>query len=121
MTRELVMQGRDDVVEAAIDWITTMASDSVAGPIPRHFELAQNYPNPFNPFTTIRFSLPFEGRVDLKIYDGLGREVAVLVDEVRPTGSYSIDWNATGNASGFYLARLNFSGRSVTQKMLLQK
>jgi len=76
------------------------------GQLPTEFALGQNYPNPFNPSTTIRFALPMETRVTLRVYDMLGREVALLVDGVREAGTYETTWNATGFASGIYLYRL---------------
>jgi hypothetical protein len=70
------------------------------------FELRQNYPNPFNPSTRITYSLPESATVDLKVFDVLGREVAVLATGLREPGFHSVDWNAGSHASGVYLARL---------------
>jgi ligand-binding sensor domain-containing protein len=80
--------------------------------IPPSCFLEQNYPNPFNPLTQIRYRLPSETRVCLKIYDVLGKETAVLVDdEIKPQGWHTVTWNARdkyGNsvASGIYFCRL---------------
>ena len=80
-----------------------------------------NYPNPFNPATSIQYSLPKQQFVTLKIYDAFGREVAMLVNEIKPAGKYKIDWN-TGNASsGVYYLRLNAGGNSEVRKMVVVK
>jgi hypothetical protein len=68
--------------------------------------LEQNYPNPFNPVTQIRYSILEDGYVMMKVFDVLGREVAVLADGLRGAGIYTSEWNAGNNASGVYLARL---------------
>ncbi|MCX6133932.1 MAG: T9SS type A sorting domain-containing protein [Ignavibacteriales bacterium] len=94
--------------------------------VPNTFELQQNYPNPFNPTTTIRYSVPVQGRVRLRVFDLIGREVAALVDEDEVSGNYVVDWHGTDNfgsplASGVYFYKLEGSGRQVTKKMLLLK
>jgi hypothetical protein len=79
--------------------------------LPSTFALHQNYPNPFNPSTIIRYDLPQSGKVTLKIFDILGREVSTLVDEVQEAGYRSAEWNAAGSSrtlsSGLYFYRLN--------------
>lgn len=70
------------------------------------YALDQNYPNPFNPSTTISYALPNDGIVTLKIYDALGREVAILVNELKTTGRYTVTFDASGLASGVYLCKL---------------
>lgn len=84
--------------------------------IPTSYGLAQNYPNPFNPSTTIRFALPAQSRVSLKIYDGIGREVHTLLNKELPAGYYAENWNATGLASGIYFYRLQADEISATGK-----
>jgi hypothetical protein len=74
--------------------------------VPGIFNLGQNYPNPFNPKTVISYQLPVMSKVNLKIYDILGREVETLVNEVKQAGSYSVRWNALGMPSGVYFYRL---------------
>ena len=71
--------------------------------IPTEFALQQNYPNPFNPTTTIRFALPMQSTVTLRIYDVVGREVVKLVEGVQPAGYHEVNWNSS-NASGVTLA-----------------
>jgi hypothetical protein len=74
--------------------------------IPREYVLEQNYPNPFNPTTIIRYQLPVESKVSLKIFDVLGREVSVLVDDVQGDGYKELEWNVTSNPSGLYFLEL---------------
>jgi photosystem II stability/assembly factor-like uncharacterized protein len=89
--------------------------------IPNVYRLEQNYPNPFNPVTTISFSLPKSGFVELKVYDILGREVAVLVNEFKQTGNHSMDFDASGLASGIYLYTIKSGDFTDTKKMALIK
>ncbi len=94
---------------------------------PTAFALRQNYPNPFNPSTTIRYELPVQAHVTLKIYSVLGQEIATLVDEEQAEGYYETRWDAIGvAASGVYLYRLDAesSGSNVfheVRKMVLVK
>jgi hypothetical protein len=81
----------------------------------------QNYPNPFNPTTEIRYRMSEFGFVSLKVYDVLGREVATLVDEEKPAGSYTVRFNATGLASGVYYCRLRAGSFVETRKMAMMK
>ena len=90
------------------------------------FQLEQNYPNPFNPSTTIKFTIPHEARgetreVSLKVYDVLGNEVAILLNEYKPAGTYEVRFDAGNLPSGIYLARLKSSDRIKTMKMILVK
>jgi|GEM_PF-2347483 len=88
---------------------------------PREFKLYQNYPNPFNPVTRITFTLPEKSPVTLKIYDALGREVAVLVSGELPAGRYTEVWDARNFPSGVYFYRLQAGKFSQTKKLLLVK
>ena len=88
---------------------------------PEKFELSQNYPNPFNPSTKINFSLPKQGFVTLKIYDVVGKEVAKLVNEVKPAGYYSVYFNASTLSSGVYFYRIETTGFVETKRMMLIK
>ena len=92
------------------------------GLAPRVFELYQNYPNPFNPTTTIEFTIPADGRVVLKVYDILGREVSTLLDENRNAGEYQqIVLDASKLASGIYFYRLQSGRFTTTKKLVLLK
>jgi S-formylglutathione hydrolase FrmB len=88
---------------------------------PTGFVLYQNYPNPFNPATTISFSLPRKSFVSLKVFDALGREVAILLADELSAGTYSRQWNAAGLASGVYFYRLQAGDFLSTKKILLIK
>jgi M6 family metalloprotease-like protein len=74
--------------------------------LPERFEVLQNYPNPFNPTTVVRYRLPVASNVKLSVFDLLGREVAVLVNERKAPGSYEAQFNASGLSSGVYFYRL---------------
>ena len=92
---------------------------------PRTFGLEQNYPNPFNPSTNFEFRIANSELVTLKVFDILGREVATLVNEMRPAGVYTVRWNASGLPSGIYFGRLSQvlggSMQSETNKLVLSK
>ena len=105
-----------------IDPITiTMGPTSVTESVPLEFTLEQNYPNPFNPSTTIRFTVPVTGPVTLKVYDLVGREVAMLADEIMQAGTRELSFDASGLASGVYVYRLQSGGNVATQRMVLMK
>jgi hypothetical protein len=89
--------------------------------IPTEFSVQQNYPNPFNPTTKISFGLPATGNVDLRVYDMLGREVAVLATGTQLAGFHTVTFNAAGLSSGIYFYRLTTATFSETKKMLLVK
>jgi hypothetical protein len=92
------------------------------GQVPSSYRLDQNYPNPFNPSTAISFQLSAVSRVSLKIFDILGREVAILVDGVREPGAYKVSFNASSLTSGVYFYTLQADGATIqTKKMLLLK
>ncbi len=85
------------------------------------YELGQNYPNPFNPATTISFDLPRSSSVRLTVFDVMGREVAVLVDNTLSAGTHSVSFNATNLASGTYIYRLSAGEFVQTRKMVVVK
>ena len=110
--------------------------------LPKNYSLSQNYPNPFNPTTTISYTLPTSVNcesaivnsvgtarelslqtvnVELKIYDILGREIAILVNEMQKPGNYEITWEADNYQSGIYFYKLNVGDFSQTRKMILLK
>lgn len=103
--------------------LTKLTGTSIDDPngLPTEFALEQNYPNPFNPSTQIKFALPVDSKVRLTVYDMLGREVAVLVNEVRPAGRHAVSLDATRYASGIYLYRLEAGTATFTRKMTLIK
>lgn len=83
------------------------------------YYLFQNYPNPFNPVTTIQFSIPVSDIVQIKVYDILGEEIKILLNEYKPAGSYEIDFNANGLVSGVYFYRIISGSYAETKKMVL--
>ena len=89
------------------------------GSLPKEFSLSQNYPDPFNPSTTIGYQVPASGFITLKVFDVLGREVATLVNGVEDPGFKSVRWNATHEASGVYIYRLQAGDFVQTRKLLL--
>lgn len=91
------------------------------GEMVKGFNLDQNYPNPFNPSTAIRFTLDNAGQATLKVYDLLGREVAVLLNGALPAGSHSVSFDASALTSGVYVYKLEAGGRSMTKRMTLIK
>ncbi|MDY0082964.1 MAG: T9SS type A sorting domain-containing protein [Ignavibacteriaceae bacterium] len=97
------------------------SSVEVESVLPKKFSLEQNYPNPFNPNTTIKFELPKDGFVSLKIYDILGNEITTLVNEEKPTGRYEINFDASALVSGVYIYKLESAEYISTKKMLLLK
>jgi hypothetical protein len=88
---------------------------------PKEFVLFQNYPNPFNPSTTIKYSLPKAGNVIVTIYNAIGSKVATLVNEYKPAGNYSIQFDGGKLASGIYLYRLESGNYSAVKKFVLMK
>jgi hypothetical protein len=95
--------------------------------LPTMFALNQNYPNPFNPVTTIRYELPYASHVRLTVYNVLGQNVATLVDEERPAGRFTAQWNAASVSSGVYFYRIDVTPGDGNQpftsvkKMLMLK
>lgn len=101
-------------------------NDDLGTMLPKEYSLSQNYPNPFNPTTNINFALPNDSKVDLRVYDILGREVAVLMTgDMRP-GSYTVTWNGRNGfnqpvATGIYIYRLRANNFVQTKKMMMLK
>lgn len=102
--------------------VTTSSNTSVVSEeLPDNFKLNQNYPNPFNPSTTIGFTLPNAGNVQLDVFNILGARVATLVNQPMMAGSHSINFNAANLASGIYIYRLRLGDRVVQRRMTLIK
>jgi hypothetical protein len=89
--------------------------------LPLTFSLEQNYPNPFNPKTSISYQLSAVRPVTLKVYDLLGREVAILVNEVQRPGAYTVQFDGSNLASGVYYYRLVAGEFVQTKRLLLLK
>ncbi len=99
-------------------YIGVYGIDEEDSPVIKSFSLKQNYPNPFNPTTTISFNLEKSGLTTLSIYDLMGKEIAVLVEEDLKVGNYQYDFDATDLSSGIYFYRLTSSGQTLTKKMM---
>ena len=95
--------------------------DSIDTQTPSEYNLAQNYPNPFNPATTIMYEIPQYVFVTLKVYDILGREVAKLVNEEKPAGTFNVEFDGKALTSGIYFYQLKAGNYSETKKMILLK
>jgi hypothetical protein len=107
-----------DELYAYYDQITSIEKTAN---LPLQFSLSQNYPNPFNPRTTIKYSIPRQDFVTLKIYNTLGQEVAALVNEEKQPGSYHIVFDASALSSGVYFYRLKSGSFSKIRKLVLLK
>ncbi len=101
------------VIHYLIDGIDDLES------LPYLFQLEQNYPNPFNPTTTIKYSISQPSHVTIKVFDLLGRETAVLVNELKMNGEYNIEFDASGLASGVYVYRMKAGNFSKWRKFVL--
>ena len=89
--------------------------------LPNETKLYENFPNPFNPITTIKYSLKNESKVTIKIYNSVGEEIEVLVNEFKPAGFYEIQFNASNLASGMYIYRMETADYTFSRKMLILK
>ncbi len=88
---------------------------------PEEFRLEQNFPNHFNPITTIQYQIPSDSKVTLKVYDVLGAEVMILVNEEQEAGYKEVKFNAGNLASGMYIYSLVTDNYSSTKKLMLLK
>jgi hypothetical protein len=101
---------------------TSTTAVTIGHNVPSDFALRQNYPNPFNPSTTITYDLSVRGSVSLKIYDALGRDIAILVNKEQAAGTYEVPFYARNLTSGVYFYRLQIrqtSGIYVETKKLI--
>ena len=92
----------------------------------KSFKLLQNYPNPFNPNTTIQYEIPKSGKVELRIYDIMGRHIKTIVSEYQQAGNYKKVWNGLDKngktaSSGFYVYTVKFENKIYSKKMILLK
>jgi len=116
-----------DLPARSITTISTLYIDDVSGieeenyDSPAVLSLSQNCPSPFSTSTTIEYSIADEGFVNLSIYDVTGRELQSLVNEIKPAGTHTVDFNSKGLPQGVYIYRLEMGGNSVQNKMLLLK
>jgi hypothetical protein len=101
--------------------LSEMLDVKSAQPRPSQYALYQNYPNPFNPSTTIKFELPRASQVNLSVFDILGRQVSVLVNEKKEAGVHEVKFNGSNLASGVYFYRLQAGDFVATKRLLLLK
>ena len=104
------------MAESLIDPLSSPVTE-----LPTETALLGNYPNPFNPETTIRYALPQAGKVHLAVYNLLGHQVAVLVDESKPAGNYTTRFDAGDLPSGAYVYRLQAQDKIMAKTMILVK
>jgi hypothetical protein len=97
----------------------TVDVEQIAQSIPGRLVLHQNYPNPFNPSTVIRFELPTPTQVRLSVYDLMGREVSVLVNQRRDAGVHQVQFDGSNFASGVYFYRIEAGSFLQTRKLLI--
>jgi hypothetical protein len=109
----------DDIKLTSYNSVVTSIDPNIN--TPERYSLSQNYPNPFNPSTSIAYAIPVKELVRIKIFDMLGKEIAVLVNEVKQAGSYAVNFDASGLSSGIYYYRLESGSFTETRKMILVK
>jgi hypothetical protein len=109
--------------EKVIEWLSspTNVEQESSGNLPVEFALLQNYPNPFNPVTTIKFSVPELSPVTIKVFDVLGNEVSVILDEVKPAGNYKVNYDASESSSGIYFYQMKAGNFISVKKMSILK
>ncbi|HJY63169.1 MAG TPA: T9SS type A sorting domain-containing protein [Ignavibacteria bacterium] len=110
-----------DIYEVGFNTTGVIAIENGGTVKPDEFTLSQNYPNPFNPVTVINYQLPKASDVKLSIYDALGQEVNILVNEMQFAGNHKIEWNASAFPSGVYFYRLEAESFISNKKMILIK
>ena len=105
----------------ASQFLSSEVEQTPSSSLPTEYGLEQNYPNPFNPSTTIRFSLPKQSFVTLKLFDILGREVAILVDEEMPPGNHKAIFETKGLPTGVYFYQLHADSFVQQRKLTVLK
>jgi hypothetical protein len=118
LAAEMTIVGGKIVYDNGANILVTVGQDVGRQSVPENFQLLQNYPNPFNPTTTINFHIPTSSHVTLAVYDILGREVKMLVNEEMKPGNYKVTFDGTDLASGVYVYRLR-AGDFVQSRKLL--
>jgi len=113
------MRDIKSVIASYSSTLTSVPDPGGASHLPASYTLHQNYPNPFNPSTTISYDIPARAFVSLKVYDLLGREVAVVVNEQKEANTYTLRWDASRLPSGVYFYQLRAGGYWETKKLLV--
>jgi hypothetical protein len=116
-----------DTSDAVFSLIPPSGVETINLELPDDYNLFQNYPNPFNPSTKIRYSIPFQSKVEVIIYNSIGENIAELVDDLQSSGTYEVNWDASKFASGIYfysIKAIPTDGNEIFQsvkKMILLK
>lgn len=119
-TFKIIAKNNSEIVALSPEYKFTQPNDVKSNDeVIRTFELHQNYPNPFNPNTIIQYSVAKSRKVILKVYDTLGKEVALLVNEFKEVGTYEVEFNAKNLSSGIYFYNLVSGDERAIRKMLL--
>ena len=113
--------GKKDIWMAKTIYAPDLGAVNEPPQVLSNYTLEQNYPNPFNPVTTISYTIAAKDFVTIKVFDLLGKEVATLVNEEKPAGSYSINFNASRLSSGVYFYRMKAGSFVETKKLILMK
>lgn len=121
-------KGKESAIVSSVDTFSITLINDIGTDIrdvnvlPTDYYVDQNYPNPFNPSTTIRFGLPQQAKVDLRIFNILGQEVAVLVNnQIYEAGNHKVEFNASKLATGVYIYKLQTDNKTFIKKMMLLK
>ena len=115
-------QSRYSIREIEVYGVPANITDAGDSPsIISDYKLYQNYPNPFNPSSMISYRIPTAGFVKIKVYNILGTEVKILVDEYKKAGNYAVEFDGSGLASGVYFYQLEVNGFISSKRMLLLK
>ena len=112
-------QGTNFITIKCADTNPPVSVGAESDPTPREYALVQNYPNPFNPTTIVSYHLPAVSDIRIVVYDLLGREVAVLANERKAPGTYTVTFDARDLASGAYFYRLTAENFVQAQKMIV--
>ena len=118
------LEATDTTVVLLEEWPLTgnpVGVEEIDGQIPSDYTLAQNFPNPFNPSTKIRYTVPVQANVSLRIYDVLGKEVAELINAEQSAGTYEATFDASQLSSGIYFYKLDAGNVTISKKMMLLK
>ena len=98
-----------------------LSSVEVTGGTIANYSLSQNFSNPFNPTTTFRYSVPQLSKVVIKVFDILGEQIKILMDEEKSAGTYELSWNTTYLPRGVYFYQLRAGDHTAVKKMILLK
>jgi len=117
----LFAQVESSIYKLSILYVVPIGIKQISSQVPKAFLLNQNYPNPFNPSSKITYQLPTAGFVKLTVFDLLGKEVSVIVQEHQQPGTYEVDFDASNQSSGVYFYKLQTEKYSDTKKMIIIK